>query len=484
MGSQQGEALAFPRRGAGSSRTMAVLLRWPGQLLAAVVLVLQPTGSPVPKLGPGEDTYKWGDALSTGVDILHGQLTPAQNFTYGSTATLECDAGYVPVGATTIVRCLGSGRWHPRVPACTLGRCPYPPTVDHADRKPQREFPVGTTVTYFCRAGYALLPDVSPMTTCLKNFTWSVIPKLCQVVQCPSPTIRHGREVSPRKAEYIFGHQVDFQCDLGYVLRGSQRIQCWSDGTWRPPVPYCDRVCDSPPQIANGQHSGLGREQFPYGLEVKYTCVQGLSLIGDDSIYCTSEDGENLAWSGPAPQCRVVRCPRPAVERGRMTPQRFTFPYGAAVRFSCDEGFVLQGDAESRCLADGAWHPPLPTCRPVLCPEPQVANGRLKSPSEGKTGYETNATVTFECLHGYHFSADGDPSAENSRTATCLPDGNWTPLPKCKKEGDADVCEEVHSIKTVFECGVPQAEVKTLLEIQKLFLEIKKLKVELQNWNE
>lgn len=48
------------------------------------------------------------------------------------------------------------------------------------------------------------------------------------------------------------------------------------------------------------------------------------------------------------------------------------------------------------------------------------------------------------------------------------------------KEGDADVCEEVHYIKSAFECGVPVEEVKSLLEIQKLLLEIKKLEKELK----
>ncbi|XP_063213001.1 complement receptor type 2-like isoform X2 [Chroicocephalus ridibundus] len=370
------------------------------------------------------------------------------------------------------------------MPTCVLGRCPYPPAVDYADRSPQHTFPVGTTVTYSCRYGYTLLPNISPVTTCLENFTWSVIPKLCQRVQCPSPTILHGRETSPRKAEYTVGHQVEFQCDPTYVLRGSQRIQCSADGMWRPPVPYCDKVCGPPPKITNGQHTGLRTEQFPYGTEVKYSCVEGLSLVGDESVYCTSDDGVNLTWSGPAPECRLVRCPKPAVERARMTPQRLTFPYGAGVRFSCEEGFVLRGDAESRCLADGAWHPPLPSCQPVLCPQPQVAKGRLKSTSEVKTWYQTNATVTFECLDGYYFPEDAVTASEDSWTATCLPDGSWTPLPKCQtKEDDADVCEEVHHIRAVFECGVPTAELKTLLEIQKLFLEIKKLELELENLN-
>ncbi|XP_051494806.1 complement receptor type 1-like [Apus apus] len=369
------------------------------------------------------------------------------------------------------------------MPACTLGHCSFPPAINHAERNARGEFLVGTTVTYFCRPGYALIPDVSPITTCLENFTWSVIPPLCQRVLCPSPSIQHGREITLRTTDYAVGHQVEFQCDPGYILRGSQRIQCGSDGMWRPPVPYCDKACDPPPQIPHGQHSAVRTERFPYGLEVKYSCAEGLSLVGDESIYCTSDDGEALAWSGPAPECRLVRCPRPAVQGARVAPQSFSFGYGAAVRFSCQEGFELRGDAESRCLEDGAWHPPLPSCQPVRCPEPQVANGRLKSPSEDKMGYQANATVTFECLDGYQFSGDGDMSLENSWTATCLPDGSWTPLPKCKKAGDAAGCEEVHYIREVFDCGVPMAEVKTLLEIEKLFLEIKKLKVELENLN-
>ncbi|KFQ46496.1 Zona pellucida sperm-binding protein 3 receptor [Nestor notabilis] len=445
---------------------MPRFLCWLGQLLAVVVLVLQPAGSrkvqcPVP-------------------DITHGQLEPAQNFTSGSTATLKCDTGYMPLGATSSVS-LGNGRWPPRVPACIPGHCSYPPVIDHTDRNHQREFPVGTTVTYSCRSGYTLVPGVSPVTTCLQNFTWTSIPKLCQKVQCPSPDIQHGREISPRKDEYSFGHQVEFQCELGYVLRGNQRIQCWSDGTWRPPVPYCDKVCGPPPKIANGQHTSLGTELFPYGSEVKYSCVEGLSLIGDDSIYCTSDDGVSLAWSGPAPECRVVRCPRPVVEKGRMTPQSFTFPYGSPVPFSCVEGvvritnfvgsfsiYIMMSLLLSYLLL---W-----VILSVLCPQPHVANGRLNSTLDGQMWYQTNETVTFECFHGYHLS-------DLSLTATCLPDGSWTPLPKCKKDGDADVCEELHYITTVFECGVPIAEVKTLLEIKKLFLEIKKLNLELENLN-
>uniref|UniRef100_A0A803XKE5 Sushi domain-containing protein n=1 Tax=Meleagris gallopavo TaxID=9103 RepID=A0A803XKE5_MELGA len=247
---------------------------------------------------------------------------------------------------------------------CSPGRCPSPPAVDYADRRQPYELLVGSTITYFCRHGFVLIPGVSPTTTCLKNFTWSAIPALCQ-----------------------------------------------------------GEFCAPPPLIINGQHTGLRTELFPYGTEVKYSCAAGLSLIGDESIYCTSEDGVNLTWSGPAPECRVVRCPRPVVAQGRMDLSWHTFPYGTSVRFSCSEGFVLHGSAESRCMADGSWQPALPKCQPV-------ANGKLTSTDQ--TWYPINTTVTFVCHEGYHhFSGDGEAALKDSWTATCLADGNWTPLPKC-----------------------------------------------------
>ncbi|OXB67150.1 hypothetical protein ASZ78_015791 [Callipepla squamata] len=364
-------------------------------------------------------------------------------------------------------------------PAGSLGRCSSPPAVEHADRRTPYELLVGSTVTYFCRHGYTLIPGVSPTATCLKNLTWSAIPTLCQMVRCPSPAIINGRGMSEKQDMYTVGQQVEFQCDPGYTMWGSQRAQCWSDGTWKPPLPFCDKVCSPPPQITNGQHTGVRTDRFPYGMEVKYSCAAGLSLIGDESIYCTSEDGVNLVWSGPAPECKVVRCPRPVVAQGRMDLTWHTFPYGTSVRFSCNEGFTLHGNAKSHCMADGTWQPALPQCQPVLCPKPRVANGKLTGTDQ--MWYPINAMVTFECHEGYHFSDDGEIALKDSWTATCLAGGSWTPLPKCKKQSDADVCREVAYIQSVVsDCHVPTEDVKTLLEIQKLFLEIQKLKVELQ----
>ncbi|NXT95430.1 CR2 protein, partial [Anhinga rufa] len=454
-------------------------------------------------------------------------------YTYRDTVMFDCDFRYTLNGSDSST-CTENSLWDPPLPLCQLSSCESPPDVSNAVKVKLAGnlFPVDTVITYECREGHQFSPgETTQHIKCLPDFTWTEPPHPCERIRCPSPDVKngkplnvwqekesyaygdrleitcndgyafkghsnnvvlqctsdgrwdpavpectpearcpkpdaaHGREIYKSKNDYTAGTQLRLACDSGYVLRGQGSTECQADASWAPPLPFCDKVCGPPPQITNGQHSGLGREQFPYGAEVTYSCGEGLSLIGDASIYCTSDDGVNLEWSGAAPECRVVRCPRPAVERGRMTPQRFTFPYGAAVQFSCDEGFALRGDAESRCQADGTWHPPLPTCQPVLCPQPSEQEDLVISPR--KLRYEVNETLSFYCKRGIRQS--------NSAT-TCSANGTWIPTPTCKKR---EVCEKILRNRENFQCGVPLTELKTLLEVQKLSLEIQKLERDL-----
>ncbi|KFQ50349.1 Complement receptor type 2, partial [Pelecanus crispus] len=390
-------------------------------------------------------------------------------YTYRDTVMFDCNFRYTMIGSD-VSTCEQSGLWEPPLPLCQLSSCDSPPDVHHAvkTKLAGNLFPVDTVVTYECEEGHQFSAgETMRHIKCLPDFTWTETPHPCEKPHCPKPDIVNGQEIYKSKNDYTVGTRLKVACDSGYALRGREFTECQADATWGPPLPFCDKVCGSPPQIANGQHSGLQREQFPYGTEVTYSCAEGLSLIGDDSIYCTSDDGVSLMWSGPAPECRVVRCPRPAVERGRMTPQRFTFPYGAAVRFSCDEGFKLQGNAESRCLADGAWHPPLPTCEPVRCPKP--SGGEDLVIVSAKLWYEVNETLSFYCRRNSH--------RVGTSRSTCSAHGTWIPPPTCQKR---ETCEKILEIKETSPCGVPLTELKTLLEVRKLFLEIQKLEKELK----
>ncbi|NWV04606.1 CR1L protein, partial [Ptilonorhynchus violaceus] len=459
------------------------------------------------------------------------------HYTYGDTVAFDCDFRY-SLSGSGVSTCRDSNLWDPPLPLCQLSSCDDPPQVANAvtARLAGNLFPVDTVVTYECQQGHRFsVGETTWNITCLPGFVWSETPPPCERIlcsdpylpnikalqswqvkgvheygdrlevtctegfafkgrrrssssitlrctsdgswdpavpecipepRCLKPDISHGKEVYKSKNDYTVGAQVRLECDEGYALRGSESATCRSDGSWEPALPFCDKVCGPPPPIASGQHSGRHDREFPYGAKVTYRCAEGLSLVGDESLYCVSDDGENLTWSGPAPECRVVRCPKPVVERGRVTPQRFTFPYGVLLQFSCDEGFELRGAAQSRCLADGTWAPPLPTCQPVRCPKPPRQEDVVLQ--SGKVSYGVNETVPFYCRR------DG-PFATRSET-TCSADGSWVPPPTCKKR---DTCGKILQNEAAFQCGIPLSDLKTLLEVQKLYLEIQKLEKEL-----
>ncbi|NXK89836.1 CR2 protein, partial [Formicarius rufipectus] len=453
-------------------------------------------------------------------------------YTYGDTAVFDCDFRYTLNGSGAST-CRDNNLWDPPLPLCQLSSCADPPDVYNAikARLAGNLFPVDTVVTYECREGHRFSSgETTQHIRCLPNFVWSEAPPPCERIRCsnpyipyrkhtwdekdyygyghrlevtcndgfafkghgssitlqcesdgrwdpeapecvpeprcPKPAVPHAEEVYVSNSGYLVGTRVRLACEEGFSLRGVASTECQADATWAPALPFCDKVCGPPPQISNGQHSGLSEKQFVYGAKVTYTCVEGQSLIGDESIYCTSDDGDNLTWSGPAPECRVVRCPKPTVERGRMIPQRFTFPYGVALQFSCDEGFALSGAAECQCQADGTWAPPVPTCRPVQCSKPPWQEELVIRPS--KLWYAVNETLSFSCQR------DGRPGLPSK--ATCSANGTWIPPATCKKH---DTCEKILQNKAAFQCGIPLTELKTLLEVQKLYLEIQKLEKEL-----
>ncbi|KAH1172254.1 hypothetical protein KIL84_007872, partial [Mauremys mutica] len=130
----------------------------------------------------------------------------------------------------------------------------------------------------------------------------------------------------------------------------------------------------------------------------------------------------------------------PQVENGRMTTTRQAFTYGVTVQFSCKEGYLLHGSRVSQCQDDNTWNPPVPSCQPD---------------------------------HWYLPTTD-------SLSITCSANGNWTALPKCQKQSNTEECAGARESKEFLHCDVPLTELRTLLELKKLYLEIQKLKQEIK----
>ncbi|NXJ11498.1 DAF factor, partial [Odontophorus gujanensis] len=137
--------------------------------------------------------------------------------------------------------------------------CRAPPRLLFAELKEpyrnQTAFPVGGSVEYMCRPGYARHVGLSPNITCLRNQSWSVALDFCKRKQCANPEDpQNGRAVV--LTDLLLGSKVNYTCDEGYKLSGRSQRTCEVSGTrvvWSGDAPTCHQVqCPPPPSIANG----------------------------------------------------------------------------------------------------------------------------------------------------------------------------------------------------------------------------------------
>lgn len=128
--------------------------------------------------------------------------------------------------------------------------------------------------------------------------------------------------------------------------------------------------CEPPPDIANGNFLSTNREYFPYATVVTYRCNTGhrgeklYELVGNPSIYCTSEDNRVGTWSDLPPQCIVLnRCTPPVIENAiRISENKSLFFLYETVSFICKPGFVMEGPSNVYCQRQNKWGPELPSC--------------------------------------------------------------------------------------------------------------------------
>uniref|UniRef100_A0A7M4DV39 Sushi domain-containing protein n=1 Tax=Crocodylus porosus TaxID=8502 RepID=A0A7M4DV39_CROPO len=207
---------------------------------------------------------------------------------------------------------------------------------------------------------------------------------------------------------------------LRYRLIGRSSILCVIDGSgvgWSHRIPDCAPIpCLPPPDIENGKHSGE-QEDYTYGASVTYRCNDvprgsvPFSLIGAETIHCHSDAEKNGIWSAPAPQCKVVKCPEPAVPNGkRETGYLPNYIYGNRVIMKCLPGFVMSGRDVIVCQEDNTWHPELPVCQlpgtvsvsTASTPTgtaPVIPHGRIIHGP--KPPYAVGHSITIECDAGY-----------------------------------------------------------------------------------
>ncbi|KAL8570681.1 hypothetical protein ACOMHN_039116 [Nucella lapillus] len=328
---------------------------------------------------------------------------------YGDGILFVCDPGYELIGEFSR-SCQADGAWDGDLPECAPVSCGLPPMTDHAmpDLTNGTLFPA--VITYHCDVGY--IPEGDGVASCLTGGSWSETAFSCQLVTCadlPASYLENGNILGD---DFSFGQVVRFECNVGYVLKGTDSVTCMAEGYWNGEIPMCRLVTCAEPDAVS--HCTVTVQGYSYNDTATYACVTGYRLSGEATSRCT----ETGVWSQEARECVLITCegPPPTIPNGHLLGSQSSFVYEDSVEYQCDVGFELVGTGRLICSLDGVFVPSVPSCSKIQCPSPST-------PQHGNVQI-MNDTLLYSCVAGYELA--GSP------TRRCLATGQW--------QGAAPVC--------------------------------------------
>ncbi|XP_075709799.1 complement component receptor 1-like protein isoform X2 [Rhinoderma darwinii] len=360
----------------------------------------------------------WGNCGPPPV-IEHTLAVEATPGVPGDSVVYVCDrsTGYYDLpGISRTFTCLDDNTWSPPVFEFCTRACDVPKRREFSvpkDSDLEKDlFLPGTTVSYNCRPGFKRVPLSSNSIICLENYTWSEPSEFCVRRVCghPGDILNGDFDASD---SFLFGSRVTYKCNEGYRLSNKKNYRdCQADGLWTNIAPLCEAaICPAPESPVDGTYTPE-KDEYTYLDAVTFTCNKGLHVVGEYSASCTG----NGNWSISSPTCKAVNCPDPTqVQNGRKD-SGFNGPYtlNSAVRYLCDNGFVMTGSSSITCTVDSQWKPEAPKCLTVCRAPPDYLFAVLEEGFANLNNYFDNTTVLYKCKTGY----TRDPEIVNQITCS------------------------------------------------------------------
>ena len=337
-------------------------------------------------------------------------VLPGDSFLFNQTLQYTCIRGYNLINNAWIV-CQHNGTWNRTYAGCEPVTCPDVLIPDNGYIN-GTEFHFGRSIQIGCHEGYEVIGVEA--VTCNADGEWSgnITGASCEPVTCPDIIIPDNGYVN--ETRFKFGKYVKFTCHEGYSLDSENVITCLPSGFWNRIEPQCVAVsCGIPAEIGHGSRTFT---DTVFKSTTWYDCHIGYRLIGVGEQQCLA----NGNWSGDIPTCTRVSCGIPEIIHNGSIAQHEVF-YEDLVRYACDEGFVLLGQAERSCRSDGTLSNVKPHCQIISCGTPPYI----------QNGIANYTTDTYTSVAAY-FCNDGYEIIDNSEIS-CLSTGEWSsPIPRCE----------------------------------------------------
>ncbi|CAH1101957.1 unnamed protein product [Psylliodes chrysocephalus] len=219
------------------------------------------------------------------------------------------------------------------------------------------------------------------------NYICQHQPKACgRPEQPPNSTM-----VAPN---YNVGSTIEYSCDEGHLLVGPTSRVCLETGFYNEFPPVCKRIqCGYPADIANGEYN-LVNDSVGYLSRVIYTCDEGYEMIGRAQLACDIDE----RWNGPPPRCEALQCEAPAEIDNGIVDISNGSNYGSTVQYTCNSGYILNGQDTITCLSNGQYDYPVPTCdaapTTLQNPEPTTRTSSKRPSSSAPSTVITTITTT------------------------------------------------------------------------------------------
>ncbi|XP_076821299.1 CUB and sushi domain-containing protein 3-like [Clavelina lepadiformis] len=356
-------------------------------------------------------------------EVSFATHTPAKRiWRPGDSITYECNDDYILIGNSTL-NCQDTTEWSSDAPTCQANFC-LQHDVQFATYSPKTntKWRSGDSISYQCNDGYRLIG--SSRLDCLDNNTWSSDPPICEENLCPHLQVEFATH-TPNRVTWSPSNSVRYQCNDGYRMVGNAILVCLQSRKWSAKPPVCKEIlCQVPLPPPFASISTKGR-RVSRGSRVTFTCNDGYTINGaeDDSLTMTClQDG---SWSRNVPECTSKPCPnRPSPNFSRADKVQSEWKVGESVTYSCQLGYRLNGPREITCLEGGIWSSDSPTCTKITCPYPATpVSGSIANPRRTWNAFDT---VRFACNRGYELIGNS--------AAFCSISGSWSrDPPRCSE---------------------------------------------------
>lgn len=316
-------------------------------------------------------------------NIPHGYVK-WNSLRYGASATYECLPGYKMIGESVRL-CELSGKWSGEEPHCISRECGAPAAPENGWVESEGST-VGSTATYHCNDGYEL--EGSMTRSCLINESWSLTIPSCKIISCiPPPEIANGRMEGKN---FTFGSYIEYFCDFGYQLEGESKLECLAEKMWSGSVPECQPLPCSRPIPPT--HGTVLYRVLVVDSTVHFSCSEGYEIQGSASSTCL----RNQTWSEDPPVCKVITCPPiKTLKHGRIIGSNFT--YGSKIEFKCNSKYKIDGINTITCLSTKTWSKSVPKCKRYVCDTPVT----MKNSHVSVGPYIAGHSIDYSCDIGY-----------------------------------------------------------------------------------